>query len=44
MKSGDCFVASLLAMTDEKTFYEVVKVESAKFALTFKNRIGVDGV
>jgi len=24
LKSGDCFVASLLAMTGEKTFYEAV--------------------
>jgi len=24
LKSGDCFVASLLAMTGEKTFYETI--------------------
>ncbi len=28
LKSGDCFVASLLAMTGEKTFYESVKIKS----------------
>jgi hypothetical protein len=30
LKSGDCFVASLLAMTSEKTFCEFIKMHEQK--------------